>query len=115
MDILIHSDGFRLGDAQKAAVENKIGNLEQYAPRALRARVHLRRSSAHASDKSFQASVLFEVPGQDLSAEEHASTPMEAVDLLVEKIEQRLRRRKNENVARRTRAAKEKEKLLAVE
>ena len=46
MDILIHADGLTLTEQLKAAVEEKIGRVEQYAPRALRARVVLRRQSA---------------------------------------------------------------------
>jgi ribosomal subunit interface protein len=102
MDVLIHADGFSLGDAQKDAVEEKIGRLEHYEPRALRARVHLRRTSAHQSETQFQVKVLMEVPGHDVSAEETASQPIEAVDLLVEKLEHRLARRKTERLARRT-------------
>jgi ribosomal subunit interface protein len=113
MDVLIHADGFRLTGSLKGTVENKIGSLDQFEPRALRARVHLRRASAHASPKSFQATVLIEVPGADLSAEEHASQPLEAVDLLVEKIEQRLRKRKTERLAKRTKGVKLTEKALA--
>ncbi len=102
MDVLIHADGFTLGDAQKALVEEKIGRLEHYEPRAMRARVHLRRTTAHHSDTQFQVKVLIEVPGQDISAEEQASQPIEAVDLLFEKLEHRLERRKNERLAKRS-------------
>lgn len=104
MDILVHAEGFRLGDDLKDAVEHKVGRLVQFAPRALRARVTLRRASAHPSARQFEAGVLMEVPGRDVSAVQKASQPLEAVDLLVEKLEQRLRKRKTAKLARRERA-----------
>lgn len=115
MDVLIHVDGFTLGDAQKATVEEKIGRLEHYEPRALRARVHMRRTTTHPSPTQFQVKVLIEVPGADISAEEQASQPIEAVDLLFEKLEHRLERRKNERLAKRGEAAHFKEAQAGAE
>lgn len=103
MNILVHAEGFRLTDDLKEKTIDKVERLEHYAPRALRARVTLRRASAHPSARQFEASVLVEVPGRDLSAVQKASQPLEAVDLLVEKIEQRLRRRKTVKIAQRER------------
>ena len=101
MDILVHSEGFRLGDELKDAVEEKVGRLEHFADRILRARVTLKRVSAHASARQFQATILMEVPGRDISATQAASQPLEAVDLLVEKVEQRLRKRKTAKLSKR--------------
>ena len=101
MDVLVHADGFRLRDEVRSAVEYKIGGLEQYAPRALRANVHLRRVSSHHNDKEFQAKVLLEVPGNDISAEKAASQPLEAVDLLYEIAENILRKRKDDRLSKR--------------
>lgn len=113
MDILVHADGFRMSDTLRDAVVEKIGRLEHYAPRALRARVNLRRVSSHTSSSQFQATVLVEVPGQDLSAQEKATQPLECVDLLTEKIERRLMKRKTAKLAKRTQGAREREALLA--
>ena len=38
MDILIQADGVTLTEAIKAAIDEKISRVEQYAPRAVRAR-----------------------------------------------------------------------------
>lgn len=113
MDVLIHADGFALGDSQKATIEEKIGRLENHEPRAIRARVHVRKTSAHPSPSQFQIKVLVEVPGHDLTAEEHAAQPMEAVDLLMDKIEHQLERRKTERLAKRAEAAHYKEQVRA--
>jgi ribosomal subunit interface protein len=104
MEILVHAEAFTMTETLKAAVEDKIGRLEHLFPRALRARVTLKRVSAHPSPKQFLARALFEVPGDDLSAEEHGEDPLVTVDLLSEKVESQLRKRKTEYLARRTRA-----------
>ena len=104
MDILVHAEGFRMDDRLKDAVEEKVGRLEHFGPRIVRARVTVRRASAHASAKQFVARVLMEIPGRDLSAEQKAGEPLEAVDLLVEKMEQQLRKRKTSQLSKRTRA-----------
>jgi putative sigma-54 modulation protein len=106
MDILIHAEGFRLNDQLRAAAEEKIGRMEHFAPSAMRARVTLRKESAHSSKKQFHARVLIEVPGNDISADQLAQGPLEALDLLSEKIEQRLRKRKTAKLARRIRQPK---------
>lgn len=46
MDILIQADGVTLTQAIKDAIDEKMGHVEQYAPRAVRARVRLRKVSA---------------------------------------------------------------------
>ena len=51
MDILIQADGVTLTEAIKAAIDEKISRVEQYAPRAVRARVRLRKISAHPSPR----------------------------------------------------------------
>ena len=103
MDILIHTDGLTLTDSLYKAVEEKIGRVEQYAPRAVRARVRIRKSSAHANQAQYVVRVLVEIPGADLSAEQIGPEPMLALDIAADKIERRLRKRKTERLARRNR------------
>lgn len=103
MDILIQADGVTLTEQFRAAVDEKIGRVEQYAPRAVRARVRLRKVSAHPSPRQYVVRVLFEIPGADLSAEESAADPLGALDVVAQKIERRLRKRKTERLAKRTR------------
>jgi putative sigma-54 modulation protein len=103
MDILIQSDGVTLTEAIKNAIDEKIGRVEQYAPRALRARVRLRKVSAHPSPRQYVVRVLVEVPGTDLSAEESGAEVVQALDIVAGKIERRLRKRKTERLAKRER------------
>lgn len=104
MDILIRVDGLELTNELREAVRRKIGHARQYAPRALRARVQLHRLRLHPSSAQFKAQVHYEIPGNDLVAEHCAHDAAAALDLVAEKIERRLRRRKTARLARRVRA-----------
>ena len=108
MDILIQADGVTLTEAIRDAVDEKIGRVEQFAPRVLRARVRLRKVSAHPSPRQYIVRVLVEVPGADLSAEESGADVVSALDVVAGKIERRLRKRKTERLARRARGARRK-------
>ena len=112
MDILVHSEGFTMYDKLREQVEDKVARIELIAPRAIRARVTLKRTSAHPSQKQYAATVLVELPGRDARAEQQAGAPLEAVDLLVEKIEHQLSKKKTERLAKRTKTPR---KLAVVE
>jgi len=103
MDILIHSDGLVLTDAFRTAVEGKIGRVEQFAPRALRARVRIRKLSARPSPRQYEVRVHCEIPGKDLTAEERGPDALSALDTVAGKIERRLRKRKTNRLAKRER------------
>lgn len=103
MDILIRAEGVELTGKLRGAVNQKIGRVRQYAPRAVRARVLLHKVSANASPHQFRAQVQYEIPGNDLVAEHTAHDPLAALDLVAEKIERRLRKRKTARLARRVR------------
>ena len=108
MDTLIHADGVRLTQAIKDAIDEKIGHVEQYAPRAVRARVRLRKDSAHHSARQFIVRVLIENPGADFSAEESRADVITALDVAIGKIERQLRKRKTERLAKRQRGPRRK-------
>jgi putative sigma-54 modulation protein len=108
MDILIQADGVTLTEAIKDAIDEKMGHVEQYAPRALRARVRLRKVSAHPSPRQYTVRVLVEIPGADLSAEESRADVITALDIAVGKIERQLRKRKTERLAKRERGPRRK-------
>ena len=103
INILIRAEGVELTDKLREAVNQKIGRVRQYAPRALRARVHLHKVRSNASAHQFKARVLYELPGNDLIAEHTAHDPVAALDLVAEKIERRLRKRKTARLAARVR------------
>lgn len=100
MEVVIHSPGLTLGAGFRALIEEKIGHVEHYEPRVLRAHVHVHKA-AHQSKEQFIVRVLCEVPGADLSAEEKGPDAMSALDVVAEKIERRLRKRKTARLAKR--------------
>ena len=104
MNILIHADGVALTDTLRQAIEKKIGRVRQYAPHAIRARLQLHKVLANSSPEQFMARVLYEIPGNDLVAEHTAHDPTVALDIVAEKIERRLRKRKTARLARRVRS-----------
>jgi putative sigma-54 modulation protein len=103
MDILIHTDGVTLTENLRYAIEGKIGRVEQYAPRAVRARVRLRKVSARPSPRQYLVRVLIEIPGNDISAENVGPDAISALDIVSEKLERRLRKRKTKRLAKRMR------------
>lgn len=103
VEILVRTDGVVIDPELHAAVLQKIGRARQYAPQAMRARVQLRKVCAKGSADQFRAHVLYEVRGNDVSAEQTAHDPVVALDLVAKKIKRRLRRRKTATLARRVR------------
>lgn len=101
MSILVHAEGYRLTNDLKGKIIEKVERLESHVNNALRARVTIRRVSLRPSDRQFEASILIEVPGRDISAMQKASKPLEAVDLLVEKVGRQLRKRKTAKIVQR--------------
>ena len=110
MDILLHADGLTLTDDLKGLIEEKIGRLEQFAPRAVRVRVHLRRASAHPSPRQYIVRVLCELPGRDLTVAEYGRDPLTALDVVAVKLERLLRKRKTERLSRREKSPRAREK-----
>lgn len=101
MDIIIQADGLTLTESLRAAVDEKIGRVEQFAPRALRARVRLRRDSAHANSAQYVVRVLLEVPGDDFSAEQIGPDPLLALDIVADKLGSQARKLKDVRLTRR--------------
>lgn len=101
MDIIIHSEGFTLYDKVREQAEDKVARIELHDSRAIRARVTLKRLSAHTSDTQFAAAVLIEEPGNDIRAEQKAASPLAALDLVLEKVEHQISRKKTAMLAKR--------------
>jgi ribosomal subunit interface protein len=100
MDILICVAGLEFTDKLCEAIRSKIGRVRRYAPRALRARGQLQRSNPPGQ---YRTQVLYELKGNDVSAQHAVRDPGVALDVIAEKIERRLRNRKTAHLARRAR------------
>lgn len=101
LEILTRGDGIDVSEELRNAVVRKIGRVRQYAPHAFRARVQILRDHANRSNNQYRVTVRYEVPGNDVFAEHRAHDPLTALDVVAEKIERRLRRRKTATLARR--------------
>jgi ribosomal subunit interface protein len=101
LEIMIRTNGVELTEKLRDAVTRKIGRARQYAPRAFRARVHLEREHIKPTRDRFRVSVRYEIPGWDILAEHQAHEPFAALDLVSEKIERRLRKKKTARLASR--------------
>jgi len=110
MEVVIHSPHMTLGAGFKTAIEQKIGRVEQYEPRAVRAHVHIRKTTAHHSKEQYLVTVHCQVPGEDVSAEERAADALSALDAVAEKIERRLRKRKTARLEKRKLSPRAREK-----
>lgn len=100
-EISINNFGLKLTEELRTAVTRKIGRVRQYAQDALRATVDIERSADKRSAEQFRVFVRYEIPGYDLTAEHRAHEPLTAIDLVAEKIERRLRKRKTAFLASR--------------
>jgi ribosomal subunit interface protein len=100
-DIIIRSIGVEMTEELREAVARKIGRVRKYAPRAFRARVHFEREHLKAKRDQFRVTVRYEIPGRDLTAEHRADEPLAALNVVSEKIERRLRKRKTARLASR--------------
>jgi ribosomal subunit interface protein len=100
-NIIVRSNGIEMTAELRKAVAKKIGRVRQYAPRAFRARVLLERDHLKAARDQYRVMVRYEIPGYDIIAEHRGHEPMAALDLVAEKIERRLRKRKTARLARR--------------
>ena len=100
-DIIIRAGGVGMTDELREAVARKIGRVRQYAPRAFRARVNFEREHMKAALDQYRVTVRYEIPGNDMVAEHRGPDPMAALDLVAEKIERRLQKRKTARLASR--------------
>ena len=101
LDILTRGDGIEVSEELRDAVVQKIGRVRQYAPRAFRVRVQFHKDRLKPSADQYRVTVHYEVPGNDVFAEHSADDPLTALDVVSEKIERRLRKRKTARLARR--------------
>jgi ribosomal subunit interface protein len=75
--------------------------VRRYAPRAFRVRVQFHKDRSKPSADQYRVTVHYELPGNDVLAEHSANDPFTALDLVSEKMERRLRKRKTARLARR--------------
>jgi len=81
---------------------NKLQHLNQYA---VNARVTLEHDHSRTPEKAFSCSILLNMRGQDLFAEDDESDLYAAIDVVAKKVEQQIRKRHNKHKARKHKVA----------
>jgi ribosome-associated translation inhibitor RaiA len=101
IDVLFHSEGVMPSEKLHKTVVAKISGISRRIPDAIRARVQIQRDCSSRSPRSFRAHVLYEIKGNDISAEHRGRSPHVALQGAAEKLRRQLRRRKTALLARR--------------
>lgn len=101
MKLILSSHNITLTKAIEDHILDKLDKLDQLDQRAIDARITLEHDNTKANDKSFKCSVRLDVPGPDLYAEDSESDLYAAIDLVMKKVAQQIRKRHNKYKARR--------------
>ncbi len=116
MNLILSMHNLSKTDAIEDHIISRITKLEHLDRFAIDARVTLERDATKAPERQFSCSVRLSVPGPDLFAEDVEGDLYAAIDLVVKKIEQQIRKRrgkwktaKHKASVRRKRTLQEKE------
>jgi putative sigma-54 modulation protein len=101
MKLILTAHNLKVTDGIEQHVIEKIEKLDHFDSRAVDARVILEHDTDKPSERRFKCSVRLAVPGPDLYAVEYQEDLYSAVDLVVKKIEQQIRKRQNKYKARK--------------
>jgi len=101
MKLILTAHNLKVTEAIEQHVIEKIEKLDHFDPRAVDARVILEDATSKPSEKDFKVSLRLAVPGPDLFAEDHEEDLYAAIDLVVKKIEQQIRKRQSKYKARK--------------
>jgi len=112
MKLILSTHNITLTKAIEEHVINKIEKLDHFDKRLIDARVTLEHDHKRVPEKAFSCSVRLSVRGPDLFAEDREEDLYAAIDMVMKKIAQQIRKRHNKKKARHhTEAAKTKQKL----
>ena len=79
----------------------KLDKLEHLEPRIVESRVTLEHDHTRVPERQFSCSIRLGVRGPDLFAEDHESDLYAAIDIVVKKVEQQIRKRHSKHKARK--------------
>jgi putative sigma-54 modulation protein len=101
MNLILSTHNLTLTKAIEDHIISRITKLEHLDRFAIDARVTLEHDKTKAPERQFSCSVRLSVPGPDLFAEDVENDLYAAIDLVVKKIEQQIRKRHNKYKARK--------------
>ena len=111
MKLILTGHNLKMTQAIEDHVIDKIEKLDHFDPRAIDARVLIEHDTAKPSEKRFKCSVRLAVRGPDLYAEDYEADLYAAIDLVMKKIEQLIRKRHSKlKATKHTLGAKTKQK-----
>ena len=93
MKLILSTHNVTLTKAIEDHIVAKLDKLDDLGQRIVDARVTLERDHTRVPEKQFSCSVKLAVRGPDLFAEDRESDLYAAMDLVVKKIEQQIRKR----------------------
>jgi putative sigma-54 modulation protein len=112
MQITVNGKGIELTDAIKDYVEKKIGALEKFYEKIIRANVTVGlESHHHQKGKVFIAECKLEVPGTDIYASKNEKTLYKAIDKIRDYLEGELKKHK---IMRREKDKKDKRSVREI-
>ena len=100
MKLVLSSHNVTLTKAIEDHILAKLDKLEHFDHRAISARITLENDAAKTTDNRFKCSVRLDVAGPDLYAEDWEADLYAAIDLVMKKIEQQIRKRHGKFKAR---------------
>jgi putative sigma-54 modulation protein len=95
MQIHISPRDIKLTPALNAYVANKVSHLEHYSDSIIGAHIAIHHDTTRAGKHAFVIKVHLAMPGPDLHGEDRGHDLYQAVDLVVERLAEQLRHRKN--------------------
>lgn len=101
MKLILTGHNLKVTQGIEDHVVEKIERLDHFETRAIDARVLLEHDTSKPSEKRFKCSVRLAVSGPDLYAEDYEEDLYAAIDLVMKKIEQQIRKRQNKFKARK--------------
>jgi putative sigma-54 modulation protein len=104
MKITVSGHHFEISESLQSYVEGKIVPLERYDHEAILAEVTVTYDISGREGNSYLAEAEISMPGPNVRAKVSASKPHVAIDLLREKLEAQLRKRKEMELDKRKQA-----------
>jgi len=103
MNIVLSTHNITLTDAIEKRIRTKLQKLEHLDQHAIDARVTLEQDHTRTPTKRFKCSIRLGVRGPDLFAEDSETDLYAAIDKVIKKIEQQIRKRRNKRLAKKQR------------
>lgn len=100
MKLILSSHNVTLTKSIEDHILAKLDKLEHLDHRAIATRITVENDTAKTTEKRFKCSVRLDVAGPDLYAEDWEVDLYAAIDLVMKKIEQQIRKRHNKFKAR---------------